>query len=135
MSQVVPTRRSTSCEINKVEELVQQGTLDYNLNRHAPPQASCWLTETVPKKVMPPRKKRKVKRTEFESKLVSSRTTAKGFLQNSQMGKLCKKSWDSDIPYIHNIFTFLTVWLNLIKIDAKLGLFCNPVAAQWVYYM
>ena len=51
------------------------------------------------------------------------------------MGKACKKNWDSDIPYIHNVFAFLTVWLNPIRIDAKLGLFCNPVAAQWVYYM
>ena len=66
---------------------------------------------------------------------MSSQSTAKGFLQNRQMGKACKKNWDSDIPYILNVFTFLTVWLNPIRIDAKLGSFCNPVAAQWVYYM
>ena len=80
-------------------------------------------------------KKRKVERREFESKLVSSRSTAKGFLKNRQMEKACKRDWDSDIPYIRNIFAFLTVWLNPIRIDAKLGSFCNPVAAQWVYYM
>ena len=72
MSQVVPTRRSTSCEINKVKELVQQGMLDYNLNQQAAPQASYWLTETIPKKEMSPQKKIKVEQTEFESKLVSS---------------------------------------------------------------
>ena len=67
--------------------------------------------------------------------MVSSQSTAKGFLQNKQMGKTCKKNWDSDIPYIRNVFAFLTVWLNPIRIDAKLGWFCNPVAAQWVCYM
>ena len=129
--------RSDSYETNKVEELVQQGTLDYNLSQCVPDQALSWLNETttVLRKEMPPRKKRKVDRSEFESKLVSSQSTAKGFLQNRQMGKACKKNWDSDIPYIRNVFTFLTVWLNPIRIDAKLGSFCNPVAAQWVYYM
>ena len=83
------------------------------------------------RKEMPPQKKRKVERSKFESKLVSSRSTAKRFLQNRQMGKACKRDWDSDIPYIRNIFAFLTVWLNPIRIDAKLGSFCNPVAAQW----
>ena len=72
MSQAVLTRRSTSCEINKVEELVQQGMLDYNLNQQAAPQASYCLTKTMPKKKMPPQKKIKVEQTEFESKLVSS---------------------------------------------------------------
>ena len=130
MSQLVQTKRSSGCEINKVEELVQQGTLDYNLNQHAPHQASCWLTETAPKKEMLLRKKRKFERSEFESELVSCRTIAKGFLQNRQMGKACRKNWDSDIPYIPNIFVFLTAWVNPIRIDAKLGSFCNPVAAQ-----
>ena len=106
--------RSECCETNKVKELVQQGTLDYNLSQYVPDQALSWLNETttVPRKKMSPRKKRKVNRSEFESKLVSSRSTAKGFLQNRQMGKACKKNWDSDIPYIYNIFIFLTVWLN-----------------------
>ena len=66
-------------------------------------------TTTVPRKEMPPRKKRKIGRSELESKLVSSRSTAKGFLQNRQMGKACKKNWDSDIPYIRNVFACLTV--------------------------
>ena len=34
-----------------------------------------------------------------------------------------------------NIFTLLTEWFNPIRIDAKPGSFCNPVIAQWVYYM
>ena len=135
MSQIVPTKRSDSCETNKVKELVQQGTFDYNLSQYVPSQASCWLTETIPRKEIRPRKKRKVNRSEFESKLVSGPSTAKGFLQNRQMGKACKKNWDSDIPYICNIFTFLSVWHNPIRIDTKLGSFCNPAAAQWVYYM
>ena len=87
------------------------------------------------KKKMLPRKKRKVNRSKFESTSVSSRSTTKGFLKNRQMGKACKKNWDSDIPYIGNVCAFLTVWLTLIRTDAKLGSFCTPVAAQSVYYM
>ena len=130
-SQIV-TMRSECCETKKVEELVQQGTLDYNLSQYVPDQALSWLNETtaVRPKEMPAQKKRKVDRSEFESNLVSCRSTAKGFLQNRQMGKACKKNWDSDIPYIRNVFTFLTVWLNPIRIDAKLGSFCNPLATQ-----
>ena len=84
---------------------------------------------------MPPRKKRKIDQSEFESKLVSSRSTAKGFSKNRQMGKACKKNWDIDIPYIRNIFAFLTVWLNPIRIDAKLESFSKLVAAQCLYYI
>ena len=40
-------KKEHQLQINKVEELVQHVTLDYKLNQHAPPQASCWLTETV----------------------------------------------------------------------------------------
>ena len=66
---------------------------------------------------------------------MSSQSTAKGFLQNIQMGKACKKNWDSDILFIRNIFAFLTVWLNPTGIDTKQESFCNPVATQCVYYM
>ena len=66
---------------------------------------------------------------------MSSQSTAKGFLQNIQMGKACKKNWDSDILFIRNIFAFLTLWLNPTRIDTKQESFCNPVATQCVYYM
>ena len=129
--------RRDTCETNKLEELLQQEKLDYNLSQYVPDQTLSCVNETttVPRKEMPLRKKRKVDRSEFESKLVSSRSTAEGFLQNRQMGKACKNNSDSDIPKIGNVFVFLTVWLNRIRIDAKMGSFCNPVAAQWVYYM
>ena len=96
--------------------------LDYNLNQRAPPHSSCWLTETLPKKEMPPGMKRKVKRSEFESKLLRSRSISKGFLQNWQKGKACKRN-------------FLTLWLNSIRINEKLGSFCNSVAAQWILHV
>ena len=58
------------------------------------------LAQQRKKKEMQPREKKKVDRSEFESKLISGRITAKGFLQNRQMGKARKKDWDSDIPYM-----------------------------------
>ena len=66
---------------------------------------------------------------------MTSRCTAKGFLQNRLIGKASKKEWDSDITYIRNIFAFLTVWLNPIRIDAKLRRYSHPYAANWVYFM
>ena len=86
--------RSDSCETYKVKELVQQETLDYNLSQCVPDQALSWLNETttMSRKEMPPQKKRKVDQSKFESKLVSSRSTDKEFLQNRQMGKVCKKN-------------------------------------------
>ena len=90
MSQVVPTRRSTSREINKVEELVQQGMLEYNLNQHTPPQASCWLTETMPKKEMPPAMKGlNKKQRDREKKIALER-------QLTEINALAKKYKDSE---------------------------------------
>ena len=83
----------------------------------------------------PPLKKRKAQRSQFESRLVTSRCTVKGFLQNRQMGKASKKDWDSDINYIRNIFAFLTVWLNPIRIDAKLDRYSHTYAENCVYFM
>ena len=60
---------------------------------------------------------------------------AKEFLQNWQVGKASKKDWDTDIAYIRNVFAYLTLWLNPIRIKAKLGKFTHPLAAGWVLYM
>ena len=80
-------------------------------------------------------KKRNVQRSEFESRLVNSPFTAKGSLQNCQMGKVSKKDWDRDTTYIRNTFVFLTVWLNPVRIDAKLRRYSHPYTANWVYFM
>ena len=92
---------------------------------------------TAPRKETkkPALKKRKFQRSDFQSRLVTSRCTAKGFLQNRQMGKASRKDWDSDITYIRNIFAFLTVWLNPIRMDAKLGRYSHAYAVNWVYFM
>ena len=78
-------------------------------------------------------KKKKIHQSKFKSKLVNSRSTAKGFFKNRQMGKASKKDWDTDIAYITNIFAFLTGWLNLIRIDAKLGQFIHRNAVNWAH--
>ena len=51
------------------------------------------------------------------------------------MGKASKKVWDTDITYSSNIFAYLTVWLNPIRIEAKLGRYTHPPAAGWVLCM
>ena len=51
------------------------------------------------------------------------------------MGKASKKDCDSDITYIKNIYAFLTVLLNPIRIDTKLGRYSHLYAGNWVYFM
>ena len=133
---------------NEAQELIDfdlsQGCLDYKPGPNAQHQNLSWLNVknlnseyTVPQKEIktPPPKKRHVQKSEFESRLVTSHCTAKGFLQNRQMGKVSKKDWGSDITYITNIFAFLTLWLNPIRIDTKLGRYSHPYAANWVFFM
>ena len=80
-------------------------------------------------------KKKKVQRSDFKIKLVNSRSAAKGFLQNRQMGKATMKDWDTGSTYIRNVFAYLKVWLNPIRIEPKLGRYTHPLAAGWVLYM
>ena len=118
---------------------VNQGSLDYKVNLNVQHQDLSWLRvkNLVPQKEMlkPPSKKKKVQWSDFETKLVNSRSTAQGFLQNRQMGKASKKDWDTDIVYIRNIFAYWTVWLNPIRIESKLGRYTHPFAAGWLLYM
>ena len=37
------------------------------------------------------------------------------------MGKACKKDWDTDIAYIRNSFAFIAVWINSLRMEAKIG--------------
>ena len=98
---------------NEAQELIDfdlnQGGLKYKPGSSAQHQDLSWLNVknlnpqyTAPQKEMkkPPSKNRKVQQREFKSRLVTSRCTAKGFLQNHQMGKASKKDWDSNITYI-----------------------------------
>ena len=51
------------------------------------------------------------------------------------MSKASKKDWETGIAYIRNVFAYLTVWLNPLWINAKLGRYTHPLAAGWVLYM
>ena len=51
------------------------------------------------------------------------------------MGKASKKDWYTDIVYIRNVFAYLTVCLNPIRIEAKLERYTHTLAAVWVLYM
>ena len=57
----------------------------------------------------------------FRKQIADQRLVAKGFLQNKQMGTANKKNWGEDIAYIRNLFALLTVWINPIRLDSKLG--------------
>ena len=83
----------------------------------------------------PPSKKKKVQRSNFGTKLVNSQSVAKGCLQNWQMGKASKMDWDTNIACIRNVFAYLTIWLNPIRIEAKLGRCTHLLTAGWVLYM
>ena len=141
VSQMIELARSNSN--NEVKELidfnVNQGSLDYKVNWNVQHQDLSWLrVENLvpPKEILkPPSKKKKVQQSNFETKLVNSRSVAKGFLQNRQMGKASKKDWDTAIAYIRNVFSYLTVWLNPIRTKAKLQRYTHPLTAGWVLYI
>ena len=140
-SQMIELARANSNK--EVEEPidfnVNQRSLDYKVNSNVQRQDLSWLRvkNLVPQKEMlkPPSKKRKVQRSDFETKLVNSHSAVKGSLQNRQMGKASQKDLDTDIASTRNIFAYLTVWLNLIWIEAKFGRYTHSLAAGWVLYM
>ena len=71
----------------------------------------------------------------MEHRIVTQRQSSKGYLQNRQMGKACKKDWDTDIAYIRNVLVFVAVWINPLRIEAKIGMFAHQNLCQWIYFM
>ena len=71
----------------------------------------------------------------MEHRIVTQRQASTGYLQNRQMGKACKKDWDTDIAYIRNVFAFIAVWINPLRIEAKIGMFAHQNLCQWIYFM
>ena len=51
------------------------------------------------------------------------------------MGKAIKKDWDLDMLHIRNVFAYLTVWLNPIRIEAKFGKYVNIYIAYWILFI
>ena len=110
-----------------IEDNVGEGELDFESSIVEPRQDLSWLEvkpemlPMVPHKDInncePAQKKRnKPERSDMENRIIPQRKASKGFLQNRQMGKASKKNWNTDIAYIRNLFTYITVW-----IEAKLG--------------
>ena len=128
---------------NEVEKLIDfnknQGKFDYKVNSNIQNQDSSRLgvKSIVPQKEMPkpPSNNKKVPRSDFETKLFNSRSAAKVLQQNWQMFKASKTVWDTNITNIRNVFAYLTVWLNPIQIEAKLGRYTHSLTAGWVLYI
>ena len=94
----------------------KQGILDCEVKMLKPLHDLSWLKQQsqnyIAKKELPPPpppKKKKQNRSEFEKRIISQRTTGKGFVQNCQIGKANKKVWDLDMAFIRNIFAYLNV--------------------------
>ena len=51
------------------------------------------------------------------------------------MGKACQKDWDTDFAYIRNVFAFIAVWINPLRIETKIGMFAHQNLCQWIYFM
>ena len=71
----------------------------------------------------------------MKHRIVTQRKASKGYLQNRRMGKACKKDWDTGITYIRNVFVFIAVWINPLRIEAKIGIFAHPNLCQWIYFI
>ena len=83
----------------------------------------------------PSKKKQKADRNEMENRILSQRSGGKGYLQNRQMGKASEKDWDTDIAYIRNVFAYLLVWLNPIRIEAKVRMFAHQNLRNWIHFL
>ena len=83
----------------------------------------------------PSKKKQKADRNEMENRILSQRSGGKGYLQNCQMGKASEKDWDTDIAYIRNVFAYLLVWLNPIRIEAKVRMFAHQNLRNWFHFL
>ena len=132
-------RANNSNKVELIDFNVNQASLDYevNLNLRHQDLSRLRVKNLIPQKEMlkPPWKKKKVQRSDFEIKLVNSRSAAKGFLQNRQMGQASKKHWNTDIASIRNVFAYLIVWLNSVQIESKLGRYTHRLAVGWALYM
>ena len=53
----------------------------------------------------------------------------------SQMAKARKKDWYTDIAYIRNVFAFIAVRINPLRIEAKIGMFAHQNLCQWIYFL
>ena len=130
-AQMVNVHRQPSSgdQVDLIEYKDGVGERDFVNRILEPSQDSSWLNlnPRVPSKDIsqPPSKKKKCKRTEMEYRIVTQRQASKGYLQNRQMGKVCKKDWDTDIAYIRNVFAFVAVWINPLRIEAKIGMFAH----------
>ena len=89
-----------------------QGKFDYKVNSNIQNQDSSRLgvKSILPQKEMPkpPSNNKKVPRSDFETKLLNSRSAAKVLQQNRQMFKASKTVWDTNITNIRNVFAYLT---------------------------
>ena len=71
----------------------------------------------------------------MEHRIVTQRQASKGYLQNRQMGKACEKDWDMDIAYIRNVLAFIAVWINPLRIEAKISMFAHQNLCHWIFFM
>ena len=141
-------KRNSNEEVELID--FKQGNLEFADNTYEQSQDLSWLdikqekTLTfvpgfVPWKKMSKAvlaiKKRKENQTEFEKRLINQRGSSIGFLQNHQMGKAIKKDWDIDVAYVRNLFAYLLVWTNPIRIQAKIREHANQLLVNWSYFM
>ena len=134
---------SVEDQVNLIDIKQGAGKLEIVSHIVKPSQDSSWLdvnqSQIAPCKEMtappPPSKKKKADRNEMENRILSQRSAGKGYLQNRQMGETGKKIWDTDIAYIRNLFAYLVVWLNPIRIEAKVGMFAHQNLCKWIYFL
>ena len=109
---VVYMRRQSRDEGVKLIDF-KQGILNYDVKTPGPIQDLSWLTQQSQNQIAktelpppPPPKKKNDNRSEFEKRIISQRTAAKGFLQSRQVGNTSKKDWDLDMAYRRKVFTY-----------------------------
>ena len=125
----------TQMENNTEVELIQENGNETNIEQFQ----HFWLMHSMvtPTTTIPPPPHKKITMCEkpFSKQIANQRHVAKGFLQNKQMGRANKKNWGEDIAYIRNLLALLTVWINPILLDSKLGKCKHNTLNEWIKCM
>ena len=141
VAQIINAQRlpSSGDQVELIEYKEETSKLDF-VNRILEPSRDSSrvnVNPRVPSKdiLRPPSKKKKCEKNEIEHRIFTQRQASKGYLQNCQIGKASKKDWDANIAYVRNMFAFIAVWINPLRIKAKIGMFVHQNICQWIYFM
>ena len=135
---------SSRGQVDLIEYKEGADKLDFVNRILEPSRNSSWLNlnPRVPSKDIsqPPSKKKEAQKNRIGTSNCYTKTSQQGRGMGqvrgmSQMAKARKKDWYTDIAYIRNVFAFIAVRINPLRIEAKIDMFAHQNLCQWIYFL